>query len=406
MPLSDGPISINPMPSTIAGPGVAAQLGDHVAAVGQSKAFLVVDPGVVAAGLIEPIIAALNERGITNSVFSNVDPNPTDLNVAAGVAALQAFGEAAVVLIGGGSAMDCGKYVSLAAANGGDDSLGFAFHVGIDENDFIDFATLMPPQLPERDGYPVIAIPTTSGTASETNGGGLITDTTANRKLTFSHPSLTPKVVLLDPTLTLGLPPVPTATCGMDALVHSIECLTSSAATPYADAVALGAIRMVGQWLPVVIDDPANLEGRAQMQLASHMAGRAFSSGPLLGLVHAMGHPLSARLHQAHGQTLATMLPHVMRFNMEVSAAKYAQLAIALGAGDSKASDADNGAAAIDAVIALSQRVGTNKLLSELGASSDDVPGLVQDCLSDLIILTTPRYPTRDQVRELYFAAL
>lgn len=398
MPLSDRQIIIRPHPQVVAGPGVATSLPEHVAATGVGRAFLVADRGVVAAGLLEPITAALDAAGIEHAVFSDVDPNPTDTNVDAGLAAIAEFGEAVVVLVGGGSAMDCGKYVALAASNGGGGT-DLAFHVGLDANDMIDFATLVPPRPAERDGYPTIAIPTTSGTASETNGGGLITDTTEGRKLTFSHDSVRPRVVLLDPTLTLGLPPVPTATSGMDALTHAIECLCSSGATPYADGMALQAIRMVGEWLPRVMDDPSDLEARAQMQLASHLAGVAFSSGPLLGLVHATGHPISARLHQPHGQTLATMLPHVMRFNMEVSADRYALVAEALGHGR----DAD---AAIDAVQALSARVGTDKTLTELGGTSDLVTTLVDDALSDLIILSTPRYPNRAQVRELYLAAL
>ena len=136
-------------------------------------------------------------------------------------------------------------------------------------------------RFPDADPYPTIAIPTTAGTASETDGGGLITDTSTDRKLTFTHDGARPKVVLLDPQLTVGLPPVPTATCGMDVLTHAIEALTSTNHNPLSDGLALQAIRMVGHWLSKVLEDPADLEGRAQMLLASHLAGRAFSQGPL-----------------------------------------------------------------------------------------------------------------------------
>lgn len=398
MSLSDRQITIAPHPSVVAGPGVSASLADHVAATGLRRAFLVADRGVVGAGLVEPLTGTLDAAGIEHTTFSDVDPNPTDTNVAAGLDALAAFGEAAVVLVGGGSAMDCGKYLALAAANGAGPT-DLAFHVRLGANDRIDLGSLAQPRTTERDGYPTLAIPTTSGTASETNGAGLITDTTAGRKLTFSHPSVRPQAVLLDPTLTVGLPAVPTATSGMDALVHAIECLSSTRATPYADGLALQTIRMVGEWLPRVVDDPSDLEARARMQLASHLAGVAFSSGPLLGLVHATGHPVSARLHQPHGQTLATMLPHVMRFNMEVVADRYALVAEALCAGR----DAD---ASIPAVEALSARVGTAKSLAELGADADVITTMVDDALSDLIILTTRRHPTRHEVHNLYTAAL
>ncbi len=397
MSIAERTFTVDHHPQIVFGAGVATSLADHVRGLGQERAFLVADPTVVEVGLVGPISAALDAAGIDHVLFTDVDPNPTDLNVNAGVDALGSFGEAAVVLIGGGSAMDCGKYVSLATANGGRGT-DFAFHVGLD-GDAIDFSTLAPSQVAERNGYPTIAIPTTSGTASETNGGGLITDTTAGRKLTFSHPSLRPRTVLLDPTLTLGLPPVPTATCGMDALTHSIECLTSTGATPYADGLALQAITLIGRWLPRAYDEPSDLEARAQVQWASHLAGLAFSSGPLLGLVHAMGHPISARLHQAHGQTLATLLPTVMEFNAEVCAERYGWVGTALG------TDATP-TAAIDAVQALSERVGTARSLGDLGGTAEIVPVLAEDALADLMILTTPRPAGRSDIEELYGSVL
>lgn len=405
MTIADRAFTLAPMPETTVQAGASTQLAEKVRATGAPRAFLVADPGVVAAGLVGPMEASLTAAGIEHDTFSDVDPNPTDANVNAGLAALRSFGQCVVVLIGGGSAMDCGKYLAIAGPNEGD-GVDFAFCPGLDGDDKIDFGTLMPPRLPTVDPYPTVAIPTTSGTASETNGGGLITDTASDRKLTFSHDGAKPKAVLLDPILTLGLPPVPTATCGMDVLTHAIEALTSTNNNPLSDGLALQAIRMVGTWLPRVMDDPGDLEGRAQMMVASHLAGRAFSQGPLLGLVHATGHPVSAVLHQPHGQTLATMLPHVMRFNLEVVTERYALVARALGVADPTASNESNATAAIGAVMALSAQVGTAKTLVELGATSDHIPTLVEQSLSDLIILTTPRYPSRAEVRALYEVAM
>jgi alcohol dehydrogenase len=307
-----------------------------------------------------------------------------------------------VVFIGGGSVMDCGKYIALAAPNGVD-NLNLAFAPNLDANDRIDFSTLAPKAQASKPGLPTIAIPTTSGTASETNGGGLITDTLTNpkvhRKLTFSNPTVAPVVILLDPTLTVGMPSRGTAACGMDVLTHAIECYTSANSNPFADALALHAIRLTGQWLPKAVANGSDLEARAQMQVASHLAGRAFSSGPLLGLVHATGHPISGQLHQAHGQTLATMLPHVMRFNRDVVARRYADIGEALGSEH----DPEAGIAAVEK---LSATVGTNKRLRDLGATSDNINDLTQDALRDLIILNTPKYPTRGDVHELYAVAL
>ncbi len=388
---------------TVSGPGVAASLPQHVLARGK-RAFIVTDQGVRGAGIVAPIVANLEKAGVQSVVFDQVSPNPTDVNVAAGVASLTRFGVegTVVVFIGGGSVMDCGKYIALAAPNG-IDNLNLAFAPNLDANDRIDFGTLAPKAQASKPGLPTIAIPTTSGTASETNGGGLITDTLTNpkvhRKLTFSNPTVAPVVVLLDPTLTVGMPARGTAACGMDVLTHAIECYTSLGSNPYADALALHAIRLTGQWLPKVVADGTDLEARAQMQVASHLAGRAFSSGPLLGLVHATGHPISGQLHQAHGQTLATMLPHVMRFNRDVVAQRYADVGEALGSEH----DPEAGIAAVEK---LSATVGTNKRLRELGASNDNINDLTQDALRDLIILNTPRYPTRGDIHELYARAL
>jgi len=395
--------NLSSLSETVSGPGVAASLPQHVLARGK-KAFIVTDQGVQGAGIVGPIVETLEKAGVKTYVFDEVSPNPTDVNVAAGVAALNKFGAdgTVVVFIGGGSVMDCGKYIALAAPNGLD-NLNLAFAPNLDANDRIDFGTLAPKAQASKPGLPTIAIPTTSGTASETNGGGLITDTTTNpkvhRKLTFSNPTVAPVAVLLDPTLTVGMPARGTAACGMDVLTHAIECYTSASSNPYADALALHAIRLTGQWLPTAVADGSNLEARAQMQIASHLAGRAFSSGPLLGLVHATGHPISGQLHQAHGQTLATMLPHVMRYNRDVVAARYADVGEALGA----ESDPEAGIAAVEK---LSATVGTNKKLSELGASNDNINDLTQDALRDLIILNTPKYPSRADVHELYLKAL
>ena len=391
--------TLEPMPTTTAGEGSVAEIAQHVRAHG-SRAFVVSDPGVRAAGVLNSVIDALTKDGLEWSAFDDVDPNPTDTNVAAGVESLRGFGaeDTVMVLVGGGSVMDCGKYIAMAAPSGIDDS-SLAFSPELDDADRIDFATLAPPARASAPCVPTVAVPTTSGTASETNGGGLITRSEDHRKLTFSHPDVRPRAVVLDPVLTVGLPPGATAVCGMDVLTHAIEAYTSTAANPYADGLALHAIRLTGRWLPQAVADGSDIEARASMQIASHLAGRAFSSGPLLGLVHATGHPVSGTFGAAHGQTLATMLPHVMQFNIEAVADRYAEVGAALGA-------ARDPMAAIEAVKTLSATVGTDRRLSDLGATSNDIDALTTDALRDLIILNTPRYPSREEVHALYELAL
>ena len=390
---------LEPMGTTTFGEGSVAGLAQHVRAHGD-RAFVVSDAGVQAAGVLEKVTSALAEADLEWTSFVGVDPNPTDVNVAAGVAALNEFGLEGVVmvLVGGGSVMDCGKYISMAAPSG-IDHIGLAFSPELDASDRIDLSKIAPPMRASAPCVPTVAVPTTSGTASETNGGGLITRSEDHRKLTFSHPEVQPRAIVLDPLLTAGLPPGATAACGMDVLTHAIEAFTSTAANPYANGLALQAIRLTAQWLPRAVTEGSDIEARSSMQIASHLAGRAFSSGPLLGLVHATGHPVSGTFGVAHGQTLATMLPHVMRFNLDVVKDHYSEVGVALGV------DRD-AHAAIEAVENLSATVGTDRCLRDLGATEADIDPLTTDALRDMIILNTPRYPTREEVQGLYELAL
>ena len=391
--------TLDPMGTTAVGENSIGNFAQHVQAHG-TRAFFISDAGVQGAGVLDTVTEALTAHNVEWAAFTDVDPNPTDTNVAAGVAALKSFGieDTVMVLVGGGSVMDCGKYIAMAAPSGIND-VSLAFSPDLDDADKIDFSTLSPAARATEPCVPTIAVPTTSGTASEPNGGGLITRTEDHRKLTFAHPDVQPRAIILDPTLTVGLPAGATAACGMDVLTHSIEAYTSTSANPYSDGLALHAIRLTGKWLPTAVSDGGNIEARAAMQVASHLAGRAFSSGPLLGLVHATGHPISGTFGIAHGQTLATMLPHVMRFNLDVSNERYGDVGLALGV-------TSNALDAIEAVESLSATVGTDRTLTDLGATKNDIEHLTTDALRDLIILNTPRYPNRADVRGLYELAL
>ena len=391
--------TLDPMGTTAVGENSIGNLAQHVQAHG-TRAFFISDAGVQGAGVLDTVTEALTAHNVEWAAFTDVDPNPTDTNVAAGVAALKSFGieDTVMVLVGGGSVMDCGKYIAMAAPSGIND-VSLAFSPDLDDADKIDFSTLSPAARATEPCVPTISAPTTSGTASESNGGGLITRTEDHRKLTFAHPDVQPRAIILDPTLTVGLPAGATAACGMDVLTHSIEAYTSTSANPYSDGLALHAIRLTGKWLPTAVSDGGNIEARAAMQVASHLAGRAFSSGPLLGLVHATGHPISGTFGIAHGQTLATMLPHVMRFNLDVSNERYGDVGLALGV-------TSNALDAIEAVESLSATVGTDRTLTDLGATKNDIEHLTTDALRDLIILNTPRYPNRADVRGLYELAL
>lgn len=393
---------VRPLPEAVFRCGALADTPKRLRQLGAQRVLVVTDPGVAAAGIAARLVDLLSGAGFEVTLFGGVEANPTLANVATGTSLIGDPSGVAIVAIGGGSSMDCAKAIALDAVNDGS-VRDYCIAATADDGGVIDPASAAPTRQPSR-ALPLIAIPTTSGTASETNGAGVLTDEAAMRKIFVSSPLVRPAVALLDPELTLGLPPYPTATCGMDVLTHAIEAFTSKRANPYSDPIAVQAIRLAGAWLPTAVADGADLEARAQLMLASHLAGVAFATAGL-GMCHAMGHPLSAVLHQAHGQTLATMLPHVMRFNLEVRTARVAAIAEALGVAEAGASDDVNAERAIEAVASLADHVGVARSISEMGGTMDHLPDLVAQAVSDVSMLTTPRLPTPDQVRELFLAA-
>ncbi len=400
--LSDAAFVIRPLPEVVFRAGAIAETPARVRQLGGRRVLVVTDPGVAAAGLSGRLAELLTADGLDVTVFDGVEANPTLNNVTSGSEAAGDSDGLVIVALGGGSSMDCAKAIAMDLVNEGP-IRGYCIAASLGETGTIDPASAAPQRQPTG-AVPLIAIPTTSGTASETNGSGVLTDESENRKIFISNPLVRPAVSLLDPELTLGLPPYPTATCGMDALTHATEAFTSNRVTPYSDAIALQAIRLVGQWLPTAVDDGANLEARAQLLLGSHLAGVAFGIAGL-GMCHALGHPLSAVLNQAHGQTLTTMLPHVIDFNMPERTSRYAAVAEALGAASASDDEATNARAAIGAVQAMAERVGIARSISEMGGSSDHLPELVQQAMSDVTMLANPRPASGDDVRALYLAA-
>ena len=385
--LSPQTLEIPPHPTILFAQHASTRLPEQVRRLGKPRAFIVTDRGVARSGILDRIAEVLAADDLPVSVFDGVEPNPTTDNIAAGSAALRAVGDAAVVAVGGGSAMDTAKGIALHATN----------DVPVAELDYRN--------APQQPGLPIVAVPTTAGTGSETNTFGVITNPELHRKFYVGHASVQPRVAILDPNLTLGLPPRPTAAAGIDAFTHALEALASRHANPYADGIALQVIRMVATWLPKAVADGSDTEARSQMLLAAHLAGLAFRTTGL-GICHGLGHPLGARLGAAHGLTLAIMLPHIMRFNLPVRADKYAQVAFAMGVGDTRRSEAENAQAAIDAVRRLTAAVGTDRSLRDIGCTEELLPTLVTDALEDEVMASTPRFPTGDEVKELLLAAL
>jgi alcohol dehydrogenase len=256
---------------------------------------------------------------------------------------------------------------------------------------------------PARPGRPLVAVPTTAGTGSETNSFGVIEDAVSHRKMYVGHASVLPSAVILDPELTRGLPPRPTAATGMDVLVHALESLSSPSNNPYAEGLNLHVVSMVVRHLPRAVADGTDLEARAQMLLAAHMAGLAFATTGL-GLGHAMAHALGARIGATHGEALAVLLPHVLTFNLPVCGEVYARAAGALR--DRAEADWTTAEAVIECAGSLAREVGMPERLRELGLEESLMPSLVPDILADEVIANTPRMPSPRELEGLLRAAL
>ena len=368
------------------GVGEIGRLPELVASLGGSRVFLVSDPGVQGSGVIDLVLAVLELARIETEVFAEVEPNPGASTVERGAAALQAFGldRTIVVPVGGGSSMDTAKALDLRAVN----------DVGVWELEYDG------PDLAA--GRPLVAVPTTAGTGAETNSFGVITDETAGRKGYIGHPSLLPAATILDPTLTVGLPPAATAATGIDAMTHSLESLLSANPNPFAEAMALGVIRTVGTWLRRAVADGTDIEARSKMLVASHLAGVGQASGTGVGLVHALGHSIGTRGRVAHGTALAAVLPEVLRFYLGTRDRELALVGIALGVASTAETEATAAGAAIGAIDKLLRDLDQRPSLRRLGLADDAaIDQLVTDTLDDAAIRNSPRLPTAAEARAI-----
>ncbi|MEU1408252.1 iron-containing alcohol dehydrogenase [Streptomyces sp. NPDC005728] len=362
------------------GPGRIDRLPELIAATGHQRALLVTDRGLRAAGVAERVLKILDAADVEYAVYDEVAPNPSTGNVDAGAARARAFGPAVVIALGGGSVLDAAKGIALLVGNP-------------------DAAAADADRLWEAaDGLPLIAVPTTSGTGAETNGFGVIEDAAACRKVYIGHPSVKPRVALLDPELTLGLPPAATAATGIDALVHGIESLASRGANPFSVAYAAQAVGMVSRALPLAHRDGTDLDARAELMMGAHLAGQALTlSG--LGLVHGIGHALTAHTGTPHGVALAAVLEEIMEFSAPAAREAYEQVARAMRVAPPP--DGDWGRAAVAAVREISGALDVKRPLRDLGADRALLPAIAAGALADAVTKNAPRLPEEAEVLEI-----
>ncbi len=298
------------------GVGRIAELAEACRAAGIARPLLVTDPGLSGLPMIAAAVATCRAAGLGVAVFDGVQANPIDANVEAGVAAFRAGGHDGVIAFGGGSALDCGKVIAFAAGQ---------TRPLWDFEDVGDWWTRANPDAIA----PIIAVPTTAGTGSETGRAGVITNSATHTKKVIFHPLMMPKIVIADPALTTGLPPLMTAGTGMDALSHCLEAYCAPGYHPMADGIAVEGARLVHENLRIAVRDGGNITARTHMMSAAAMGSTAFQKG--LGAMHALAHPMGALFNTHHGMTNAVLMPYVLVFNRSAIEARIARLAAYCG---------------------------------------------------------------------------
>ena len=357
-----------------------------------TRTLIISDHGVVAAGLLKPVTRILDDADIGYDICDKVAPNPTDTFVEETAARFRSDGHNLLIALGGGSVIDAAKGTQIRMTHPG--HIRDYFVSGEGDQKII-------PNMP-----PLIALPTTSGTGSETSAAAVLTDTRDNVKKAVYSPHIRPAVAIVDPELTLGLPPAITAATGMDALTHCIEASVCKYYSPIGKAIALGGIELVTKSLVHAFEQGDDIDARTDMAMAAVMGGFAFGTGGGLGTVHAMAHQLSTEIGLPHGTANAILLPHVMAFNGEEHAEAYVPVARALGVDSSGMNASDAAQAAGAAVRTLCDRLAIPQNLRDTGITQDHIAGMVPQAMTDVCLRQNPRRCAVNDIKELYEQAL
>lgn len=359
----------------IFGSGGRSQLGRYAAGAG-TRALIVCGRGAPDRGnIIDELASSLLEAGVESALFAEVEAEPSLEMVEAGRAALREGDCDLVVAIGGGSAMDVGKAIGALA--------------GTDE----PISTFFPGAPTPGGGVPVIALPTTSGTGAEVTPNSVLSNPENGEKASIRGEGLLPEVAIVDPELTLTLPPAQTAYSGLDALVQAIEAYTSIGANPFSDPLAEEATARIAGSLVTAFEDGANLAAREDMALGSLFAGLALASARL-GLVHGLAHPIGVLYHLPHGQVCGMLMPYVMEYNLEAAGSRYARLAERVGAGSTAA---DLLAWFRD----TSAQVGLPDVFGPFGLTEADFEAIIPPTLASGSSKHNPRKVTEEALREM-----
>jgi len=381
------PTSFNVPATVITGAGASLELGALVQRLGARRVLLVTDAFLEASGLAARFVDDLERLGIAVYVFAGVQPDPTVLNVQAGLAVLRKSMAEVIVAFGGGSPIDAAKAISLLATNPEPLSQYAGYH-----------------KIP-RAGVPLIAIPTTAGTGSEVTKVAVISDTERDVKMMLLDAHLAPTAALIDYELSMSMPPALTAHVGVDTLTHGIEAYVSRKANAMTDPIALSCIRLVAANLEKAWREPHNRVARENMALAACQGGMAFANSSVC-LVHGMSRPLGAVFHLPHGLSNAVLLPTVTRYSLPGAPERYATIARAMGYATSEAGDEVAGKGLVRELEKLNARLGVRRL-REIGGIEQHryeamLGKMAEDALASGSPQNNPVVPTASDIVELY----
>lgn len=379
----------------VSGTRALEHIGYELAALGASRPLVLTNTQLLELKVATLVLDALADtEAEVVGVYEEV-PVDSSVDVVNDVArAFRETGADAIVAVGGGSVLDTAKGAMIVLTHGGN----LMEHRGAES-------------LPGRRAVAFIAIPTTAGTGSEVTSAAVIKDTERHVKMGFTSLSLLPDVAVLDPRLTVGLPPRLTASTAMDALTHAVEAYSCVQANPLSDCYAQAAIRLVREHLPTVIEQPRSLADRLALANAALMAGVAFSNA-MVGIVHAMGHAAGGVAGVPHGDAMAVLLPHGMAYNLDAAGNRYGELLLDLAGAETYAATpaAERGAAAIGSVRSLlallHETVGQPVTLGEMGVTREQVPDIARAALNDGAMSMNPKQPSYEELVEVLEGAL
>ena len=366
------------------GAGRISEIADACQTAGMNKPLLVTDRGLANLPITQNALDLLDQAGLGRAMFSEVDPNPNEKNLAAGLEAYHAGGHDSVIAFGGGSGLDLGKVVAFMCGQ---------TRPVWDYEDVGDWWTRA-----DADKIaPIICVPTTAGTGSEVGRAGVLSNSVTHEKKIIFHPKLLAAVVICDPELTVGMPAAITAGTGMDAFAHCLEAYCSPHYHPMSQGIAVEGMRLVKEYLPRVYADGNDIEARAHMMSAAAMGATAFQKG--LGAIHALSHPIGAFYNSHHGTTNAVVMAPVLKFNRVAIEERIEALAAYLGI-------AGGFDGFYDYVVKLNASLGIPANLTELGVTDPDMDWLVASALKDPSVGGNPVEMTEANTRALFEACL